>query len=344
MTRAARDRRVFVVEEPVRCAGPATMQREMVHNGVTVVRPHIPFEAGLADLVHVQRLLLDVWCNEDAVDPGTLWYYTPQALPFSSHLRAKLTVYDCMDELTAFAGARPELKLLERQLLARADVVFTGGYSLWEAKRSLHHNVHAMPSSVDAEHFRAARTLTSEPADQRDIPHPRIGYCGVIDERLDLSLIAEMAESRPEWHFVFVGPVTKISVLSLPKGANLHYLGARDYSELPAYLAAWDVAMLPFARNEATRFISPTKTPEYLAAGRHVVSTPICDVVRTWGARGMVRIAETPDAFVDAIARALRDADPNRLARVDRELADDTWDHTWRRMQDAMANAALRVA
>ncbi len=205
------------------------------------------------------------------------------AIAFTRHLQPQAVVYDCMDELSAFQGASPTLKNYEAELFSRADLVFTGGQSLYESKVNQHPNVYAFPSSVDVPHFGQARNL-QEPADQAHIPHPRLGFFGVIDERMDIELLAGIAEARPDWHLVIIGPVVKIDPATLPQHENIHYLGGRDYKQLPAYLAGWDLAMLPFARNESTRFISPTKTPEYLAAGRPVVSTSIRDVVRPYGA------------------------------------------------------------
>ena len=195
------------------------------------------------------------------------------ALAFTSHLKPQAVVYDCMDELSAFAQAPPQLRTRERELLARADVVFTGGQSLYEAKRDSHPNVHLFPSSVDVPHFAAARTLTLQPPDQAAIPHPRLGFFGVIDERMDLDLLRDVATLRPDWHIILLGPVVKIDPFAVPQLPNVHCLGPKAYADLPAYVASWDVALLPFARNEATRFISPTKTPEYMAAGLPVVST-----------------------------------------------------------------------
>ena len=263
-----------------------------------------------------QRALLDQLLATEGIRRPLLYYFTPLALKFSDHIGASLVVYDCMDELSAFAGAPPEIVELERALLARADLVFTGGVSLFEAKRHLHPNVHAFPSSVDVAHFARARALRSDPEDQAPLPRPRLGFYGVIDERLDIELIDAVAAMRPDWQLVMVGPVVKIDPAVLPRRSNIHWLGPKLYEELPLYLAGWDVALLPFARNESTRFISPTKTPEYLAAGRPVVSTPITDVVRSYGEAGLARIAETPEDFVVQCEAALRDARrPAGLAR-----------------------------
>ena len=261
------------------------------------------------------------------------------ALEFSGHLRPVATVYDCMDELSAFAGAPTGLRAKERALLSLADVVLTGGRSLYEAKRTLHDNVHECPSSVDVAHFALARTSMPEPADQQRIPRPRIGFFGVLDERLDRQLLGEIAQRSPEWHFVIVGPVVKIDPRHLPSFPNIHYLGPKSYKDLPNYIAGWDVAMLPFARNEATRFISPTKTPEYLAAGRPVVSTSIADVVVPYGRDGLARIADTPDIFTEAIRAALCEPTSRWLPRADAFLSGNSWDATWSRISQHLRTA-----
>ena len=254
------------------------------------------------------------------------------ALEISRHLRPAVTVYDCMDELSAFAFASPNIGTLEAELLRRADLVFTGGQSLYEAKRDRHPSVHLFPSSVDVAHFARARQVDKDPADQAAIPRPRLGYVGVIDERMDYELLASVADARPDWQIVLVGPTCKVDPATLPQRANLRYLGGKTYQELPEYLAGWDVALLPFALNEATRFISPTKTPEYLAAGRPVVSTPIRDVVRTYGEVGGVRIAGSADEFIGAVEAALAEPTAAWLPGADAFLAQLSWDETWRRM------------
>nr|WP_277876454.1 glycosyltransferase [Trichocoleus sp. FACHB-40] len=242
-----------------------------------------------------------------------------------------------MDELSAFKGAPPALKDLEAELFSRADLVFTGGQSIYESKRNQHPNVYAFPSSIDKAHFAQCRDVernaTQEPADQVDIPHPRLGFFGVIDERMDIDLLGSIAEARPNWHLVIIGPVVKIDPEVLPRHPNIHYLGGKSYQELPAYIAGWDVALLPFAHNESTRFISPTKTPEYLAAGKPVVSTSIRDVVRPYGDMGLVHIADTVPDFVAAVETALNQSqDSEWLNKVDEFLADNSWDSTWGRM------------
>ena len=344
MTRVAKGRRVIFWEEPVFQADaqvPRLKTRTCPESRVLVATPVLP--EGLspeAQEVELRGLLDGV---VEGLEGDLLrWYYTPMMLGFSRHLQACCTIYDCMDELANFKFAPPALTLLERELMEMADVVFTGGYSLWEAKRERHPNIHPFPSSVDRKHFARARTLREEPADQASIPWPRLGFYGVVDERMDLDLLAKLADARPEWNIVIVGPVVKIDPAALPQRSNIHYLGGKSYEELPRYLAGWNVALMPFAINESTRFISPTKTPEYLAGGRPVVSTPIVDVVRHYGELEAVQVARTADEFIAACDQALAlSRTPGRwLKEVDAALSALSWDETFARMNQEIARAA----
>jgi glycosyltransferase involved in cell wall biosynthesis len=340
MTRFAQNFRVFYMEEPLPIPAHATprMQEERRENNLIRVIPHLPEHLDEHAGTDLLQDLVDEYMIDRGIDDPILWYYTPMALTISHRIRSRLTVYDCMDELSAFAGAPPGLIQRERELMRRADLVFAGGYSLYEAKRPSHDRVFAFPSSVDVGHFRRAREPLPEPEDQAGIPHPRIGHYAVLDERLDLELLAAVADLRPDWHFVMVGPVVKIDPETLPRRPNIHYLGRKEYSELPAYLAGWDATFMPFALNDSTRFISPTKTPEYLAAGRKVVSTPVRDVVRTWGSCGLVEVASTPDQVAGALEKVLaHPVDRKWLARVDEKLALMSWDATCARMQELLA-------
>jgi UDP-galactopyranose mutase len=338
MARLASSMRVIFVEEPViEAGGPPELKLTTTDCGVIVAVPRFPHALDEAAAIEAQRELLDRLLGDD---PGTdlvLWYYTPMAVPFSSHLRASAIVFDCMDELSAFKGAPPALRARERELFRRADLVFTGGHSLYEAKRQQHRAVYAFPSSVDIGHFAQARDMRRGAADQQAIPRPRAGFYGVIDERMDLDLIAAVADSRPDLQIVMVGPVVKIDPESLPRRPNIHWLGSKTYKELPAYLSGWDVALMPFAMNEATRFISPTKTPEYLAAGRPVVSTPIADVIRTYGGLDAVKIASTPAEFAEAIDACLEMSPEKWRGGADHLLSTMSWDATVERMQELIA-------
>jgi UDP-galactopyranose mutase len=336
LTRFARTRRVIFVEEPVEHAEDSRLDVTRDASGVVVA---VPYLRPGADRPAEMRMLLDGLLAAEDVSRYVLWYYTPMARAFTRHLMPDAIVYDCMDELAAFAGAPAGLVDAERELLKHADVVLTGGQSLYEVKRHLHRNVHAVPSSVDVAHFVRARQVQLDPDDQAQIPRPRLGFFGVIDERMDTELIAEVARQRSDWHFVLIGPVVKIDPALLPRLPNLHYLGPKPYEALPDYLAGWSVALLPFARNESTRFISPTKTPEYLAAGKSVVSTSIRDVVRPYGAAGLARIADTAPAFIDAITAALEDRPGDIAAKSDLFLEQTSWDKTWQRIATLMDEA-----
>lgn len=343
LSRFARHQRVFFVEEPMYGAETPSMEiRQCPESGVHIAIPQL--QHGLNDETQntVLRLLITYLLRDHGVSRYMTWYYTPMALGFTQHLKPEFTIYDCMDELALFAGAPPALREREQELFRRANVVFTGGQSLYESKCLQHGDVHAFPSSVDVPHFAQARTLASDPADQAHIPHPRFGFCGVIDERMNIDLLRGVAAARPNWHFAMIGPIVKIDPAHLPQAPNIHYLGGKSYKELPAYMSGWDVAFLPFAHNDSTRFISPTKTPEYLAAGLPTISTSIRDVVRPYGEKNYVHIADTVDEFVRAGEAALRQKeDAAWHARVDNMLSQISWDLTWARMVDVIGSRMM---
>ena len=348
LSRAARDREVLFIEEPIFEADIVpTMTTTKTPEGVTVVVPRLPTSMTASQAEAAQRRMLDRLVAGLSERP-VLWYYTPMAVAWSRHVDARAVVYDCMDELSLFLGAPRELCEREAQLFAMADVVFTGGHSLYrhKCKTQQHDNIHPFPSSVDVAHFAQARHDLVEPQDQASIEGRRVGFFGVIDERLDIPLLAGLADLRPDLQIVMIGPVVKIDPATLPRRPNIHYLGGRKYEQLPAYLAGWDVALLLFARNEATRFISPTKTPEYLAAGRPVVSTSIADVVDPYGRSGLAWIADAPGEMAAAIDEAMASDPVARRAHADAVLAEMSWDRTfaamWRLVEEAAANKAAR--
>jgi glycosyltransferase involved in cell wall biosynthesis len=339
MTRAGAAWTVYFIEEPIYDEATETPRIELSSGapGITIVVPVLPPGLPAAQARAVEEAAVDLLMARHRGSVTAFWYYTPRAVSFTLAREPDLVIYDCMDELQAFKGAAPELASQETTLFALADLVFTGGRALFESKRQRHPQVHLFPSSVDKRHFAKARSeLLADPSDQASIPHPRIGFFGVIDERFDVDLTARLADRHPDWHFVLIGPVVKIDAGDLPRRPNLHWLGRKNYAALPGYLAHWDVGFMPFAMNDATRFISPTKTPEFLAAGLPVVSSPVRDVVRDWGDPGLVQIGRTPAEFSEMISTAL--ASPRRpwLAEVDRCLASLSWDDTWRRMSKLM--------
>lgn len=344
LSRCARKRRVFFIEEPI--FGNCSMRLNVreADPGVHVVVPHLP--EGLRSEIAINAVLKEMtrqFFTDHGINEYIFWYYTPMALKFTDQFNPVASVYDCMDELSAFKDAHSQLPLLEKQLFRQVDLVFTGGQSLYEVKRNQHPAVYAFPSSIDASHFGKARTALNDPEDQAHIPHPRLGFFGVIDERFNIELLDGVAAKRPDWNFVIIGPVVKINPDSLPKHSNIHYLGGKKYNELPDYLAGWDIALLLFARNESTRFISPTKTPEYLAAGKPVISTSIKDVVRPYGEMKLVEITDTADEFIAAAEKIL--STPNNsewLQKVDAFLENISWDKTWAQMSDLIDEVVER--
>lgn len=343
LARMAKRHPVIFIEEPIRHEN-ADAFWEFCHTeeGVLVCKPHTPSsQVGfhdeqipwLCDLV--QQLIRD-----QRLTQYVAWLYTPMAQPMLRHLKPRLIVYDCMDELSGFLKAPKQLIQRENALLKMADLVFTGGPSLYEAKKGQHHAVHCFPSSVDAAHFSQALDPALDHPAQRALPRPRFGFYGVLDERLDLALLHALARSHPEWQIVLVGPVSKIAPETLPRDANIHYLGKQPYADLPSFLAGWDVCILPFALNEATRFISPTKTLEYMAAEKPVVSTPITDVARPYG--DVVFIGDSIAKFILACEAALalsEDQYRRMVAGMRHVLARTSWDATVQAMDELIVQA-----
>jgi UDP-galactopyranose mutase len=346
MAGLAATRRILYVEEPVLSeSGNPEWKFEEPTRNITVCRPHTPCEQSgfhAEQMPWLKQLLRDL-VREQALDEYVLWFYTPLAVPAAVELRPALTIYDCMDELSAFLGAPPEMIEREQELLTKADLVFTGGPSLYRSKKDRHPEVRCFPSSVDAKHFAAAAGDLPEPADQAALPHPRLGYYGVIDERMDTPLLGAIADAHPEWQIVMVGPVVKIDQDALPKRPNIHYCGMRKYEELPSWLAGWDVCLMPFARNRSTEFISPTKTLEYMAAGKMIVSTPIRDVVEPYG--DLVFAGATAEEFIAACEQAVsvEPEERKRLQELMREtLSRTSWGSTVNSMREEIERGTER--
>lgn len=336
MSRLARHYRIVFFEEPQPGeGGSSAVQWETSQPlpQLTVVRPLMPIaKPGFhqVDPAPLRRKLREL--RQQHPD-HRVWFYTPMAMPLLDELDPVGVVYDCMDELSAFMNPPPRLLEHEHALLQRADLVFTGGPSLYEAKRGLHPEVHCFPSSVDIGHFRQALDRNIAYAPHRRLPGPRLGYFGVLDERFDIALVAALADAHPDWQIVLVGPVAKIEPDSLPRRDNIHYMGQQPYSALPSFLASWDLCLMPFAMNASTRFISPTKSLEYMAAELPVVSTPVPDVVGQHA--DVVTIAGTTDEFIAGCERALAMPAAERQARIRQmrfKLARTSWDTTAQQM------------
>jgi len=337
LLRFAKEHMVYYIEEPVFTQNDDEYIIDNSQN-VTVITPHLN-ENNPTDIHIRQASLLNLLMHKENISTYIFWYYSPMMYLFSKDFHPLLIVYDCMDELSAFKFAPPQLKDAEQELFKVADVVFTGGHSLFQSKKDKHHNIYPFPSSIDKKHFSKARLNNQHPPDQNNITPPRLGFFGVLDERFDIELIRTVATQKPDWNFIFIGPVVKINVEDLPHNDNIFYLGSKQYAELPAYISTWNIALIPFAINESTEFISPTKTPEYLAAGKPVISTAIKDVVTPYGDEGLVKIIHNAKEFIEAATELLQQHDRSRwLTDVDRFLADNSWDNTFNEMNSIIKN------
>ncbi len=341
LTRFAAKYRVFYVEEPhFYHEHDNSLKISHPEPNISIVVPHLKDGLTEQEVFDIQQKLLADLFEEKSIKNYIFWYYTPMPLPIGEGFKPQLTVYDCMDELSNFKFAPAALRDREAELFSKADIVFTGGHNLYQAKKNCHDNIYPFPSSIDKKHFIKARKKMDDPADQAHIPFPRFGFYGVVDERFDVDLIKQVAERKPEWQFVIIGPVVKIDPDTLPRLANIHYLPGKNYKELPNYIAGWDIALIPFLLNDSTKYISPTKTPEYLAAGKPVISSSIKDVVTPYGYKGLVHIADTAEAFIKAAEIELKNKKKKEwLAKVDDFLAENSWDQTWSRMMNLITTS-----
>jgi UDP-galactopyranose mutase len=342
LSRFARKMPVLVVEEPEPGAGRDDL-RVRVDHGVTVITPILDGargEHGFGPIAngHIRQLIAPF--VPEGSDP-TYWYYTPMALGAEPQgVRPGLIVYDAMDDLATFLWAPPALREQEARLLRRVDLVFTGGPTLYRQRRDRHPAVHCFPSGVDQQHFAVAMNGIARPAALNRQKRPILGYYGVIDERVDLQLLTDIADLRPEWTIALVGPVAKIDPAAIPTRANIVLFGQQAYADLPGFLACFDVALMPFALNDATRAISPTKTLEYLAGGKPVVSTPIADVIELYGE--FVSIAATGIDVVLAAESLLRQPLEEQRAwhaRAQHLVRQHTWDGIADEMLELMSRA-----
>ena len=333
LSRQARNRRVFYFEEPVygMTEIPRLHLRETAEN-VLVVIPYLPTNIEPSKMQAALTDLVDELIYEEELIDYTLWYYSPKALSFSRHLQPKAVIFDYLDQLSF---GKDRLETQEDELFKRADIVFAAGQSLYDLKKHGHHNIHSMPNSIDYKHFSQGRLKLVEPDDQINIPKPRVGFYGVIDERFNFDLLIRSADLKPELQFVILGPVVNLDTRTLPRRPNIHYLGKKDYHVLPLYLAGWDAAIMPYKVNELTRYVSPMKTLEYLAAGKPIVSTNLADVMNPYGQKSLVHIANKPEDFIDAIELAMQEKNqPEWLDRVDHYLKDQSWDQLFQMMME----------
>jgi glycosyltransferase involved in cell wall biosynthesis len=324
ISRLSRSHKILLIEEPL----PFENEEKNTANLLVINENLHLLQPKTASITEIRDILPE-YINACKAKIG--WFYSPAFMPLLSHFRFDTVVYDCMDELTLFKGADSRLPQQEKHLLLNADVIFTGGKSLYECKSKFHDNVHCFPSSVDEQHFAQALNGIEVPKDISRIRAPIAGYFGVIDERIDFSLLEETALLNPGISFVMIGPLAKISEADLPRRDNIHYLGMKTYSSLPNYIKAFSVAIMPFAINDATRFISPTKTLEYMAAGKPIISTPVTDVVRDYG--HCVSIVTTPAEFSNALSHALLQSRSQVTPAYRKILANTSWDRTVEKMR-----------
>ena len=326
---------------PVEADG-LSFEKETIQ-GVQIIRPLMP--RGLTDEEYMARMrtLMDELLGPDGAQDALFWYYNPAAIRYTDHLSPALTVYDCIGDPEALPGAHEDIQKLERQLMDRADVVFTTSNALQKSRRKYNINIHVFPNAVDHAHFARARALKeAEPEDQQAIPHPRLGFYGMINENIDTRLLKQVAVLRPDWHFVFIGPVMKNCEEVLPKCDNIHYLGTRSYADLPAYLSGWDLALVPLKEDPQTRRILPAKVPEYLAAGVRVIAAPLEEIVTTYGRKGLVQVVSGAEVFVNVAQSLLEDSGKEKaswLRQVDAELAGNSWDKIYEQMQGQLQQA-----
>lgn len=342
LTRLAENYKIVFIEEPVFHDGDSFFETSTAGANITVLKPHTPVAAkGFHDeqLPHLIKLMRQlVVLDEEHI----AWFYTPMALPLLQELQPAAVIYDCIDELSACKDSPRQMLQRENALLKVADLVFSAGPSLYRMKRERHSNVHYFPGSVETAHFEQALDRSNTHPAHEDIPGPRLGFYGVIDERIDMNLIEALAEAHPLWQIVLVGPIISIEPAALPKRHNIHYLGHQPYEALPYLLAGWNVCLLPFALNESTRFTSPGKTLEYMAAGLPVVSTAIADVVELYG--DVVSVAATPKEFIRACEQALfttPEENKGQSARTRELLSATSWDTTAEKVHELIQWTSL---
>jgi glycosyltransferase involved in cell wall biosynthesis len=339
---------VLFVEEPIYCddVAVARLMLSLPEPGVHRAVPMLPaslrneYDASIAEI----RELIRAHIAADGALGGRFaqpiqWFYTPMPAPaMIGAFNERAVIYDCMDELSKFRFAPRELVDRERYLMAQADVVFTGGYRLWQSKSKYHANVHFFGCGVDVAHFASARSADlALPCEIAALEEPVIGYYGVIDERVDYDLLCRLAEALPHVALVMVGPVVKVEPAELPQAPNIHWLGQRQYAELPAHVKGFDVCLMPFALNEATEYINPTKTLEYMAAGKPIVSTAVSDVVHNF--TPVVSVAHSTEEFIAAVHAAIEAPNAEMIARGLEQARANSWESIVSRMERIIRDA-----
>ena len=348
LTRLASNYRITVVEPPLTTHRDAYLECTPVAHGITLAVPHTRCDPGgfHADQFPVTARLLAQFMREHAIVAPLVWLDTPAALPLVQALAPRAVVYDCHDDAAAHGGD-DGLRHLEEQLMRVADVVIAGGPSLYESHRARHANVHCIANAVAAAHFAppspSAKSIeaVSARAIHAAIPNPRLGFFGVIDERIDLELLARVADLRPDWQIVMAGPLRGVTPAALPQRGNLMWLGAQTYAILPHLQAHWDLCLLPFKVDACAHHAAPIEALEFLAGQKSVVATPVHDVAALHG--HIVRLAHGAHAFVEACRTAMCERGPlRRQRRIDALIS--VHSSTWERAADRVHKLLVEFA
>lgn len=335
MSYAAKKWRVFYIQEPEferETTEPEMDVKELKkYKNLYVVSPKLPTALSKNDTEKAMLNLLNRLCYEHSIQNYGIWYYTPVSNHYTTDLYPRVVVYDC---ITPIRTTQPALTDIENELISQSDLVFTNGKTLFEAKRDWHPQVYNFPSSIDKEHFMQARLELPEPADMEEILYPRLGLYGAIDECFDVELLRALSARRPDWQFVLIGPVVGIDEGALPKAENIHFLGERSYQELPSYISGWNAALMLVSTEKASQTHIPTRTPEYLAAFKPIVSTPVPDIFSPYEEMGLVNTASNVFEFETAIEEALSyDKRKEWKKTIDDFLKTHSWDVTWQQMR-----------
>ncbi|GAB3512776.1 glycosyltransferase family protein [Emticicia fontis] len=335
MSHAAKKWRVFYIEDPSfeeKIKEPELGIKELKkHKNLLVVSPKLSKDLSKKDTDKIMQELLARLCADYKILNYGTWYYSPTVIQYTSELYPRVVVYDCC---TPIRSTQPALIDIENELISQSDLVFTNGKSLYEAKQNWHPQVYNFPSSIDKEHFMQARIELPEPADQEEILLPRLGLYGAIDECFDVELLRALSDRRPDWQFVLIGPIVGIDEDKLPKAENIHYLGTKSYQEMPSYISGWNAALLLVSTSIASQAHIPTRTPEYLAAFKPIISTPVPDIISPYQEMGLVNTAENVFEFETAIEEVLlHDKRKEWKKNIDEFLKTHSWDITWQQMR-----------
>lgn len=335
-SRYAQKRRVFYFEEPSfgQTEIPRLHIRDTFEN-VMVVTPHLPNPIKSNQIDSILRELIDELIFEEEIINFTLWLQTPRAFRYARDIDATTIIYECMEDYDNINNFSENLFQVEKELMENSDIIFVVSEALYQKKKFQHHNIHVFPNSADYFHFIQSRDFILDPYDQIHIPHPRIGFYGIIDQSIDLKLIDEIAQIREDLNFVFIGPLKDTKFSQLPTRKNIYYLEQKDYNLIPLYVAEWDCGLLPFCINEVTQYSSPHQTAELLMAGKPIVATHIPDISIRFGKKSLAKMASNAEDFSEKIDKAILESKEQKWKElIDNELKNETWDQVFKKMCD----------